>query len=685
MNKSVVVCVLTFLCLVSSGSAETFVITDTQDSKNWGDWFTDTEPTDYHPYFYSPYFRHNDQDWGWTHTFDFEHQVEEIVLATLTIEAWDVDLSEIHEIYGDGIYLGSLAPGPNQTETSNSEGYKVDWCTTKLYLDEEALAELMDGTMDIWMNIDAANPDGPERLAWGVTLRYSTLTVIYTDCPGDPNIIPEDPKEPADEPDVPPDDTTMQLKTYSFSPVDISLPTINDPGDGISQIGGEQAWFAFDLSGIPNEDQVISASFSADMRNYLGIPTERTLWYHADDSWIVTTVPNLSDPGNIPADGPVVGEITHDNSYWSLVTIDIDMSAHNWSNDLIDDYISFMLSGPMDGHYVSGAVDLTTAELEVTTLSASDPINNGSEEVLFTLGPEELVQSDGLDIVVPGYSVPSCFDWNNDGLQDLVVGQGDSLSEAKIRVYLNLGTESYPRFSDSFCFYAQSHTSDLTCPAGGCLGCFPRVIYWDVDACKDLLVGQADGTIKIFRNLWTDIMPIFDDGTLLTVGKAGLKQNIHVGGRATPAVVDWNNDGRKDLVVGALDGKIHIFINEGTDTEPDFIFESFAQENGTNLVVPSGRSSPDVIDMDYDGRKDILTGNTDGQLLFYKNVGTDDAPEFSGYTLIKSAGVVIDLPGSPRSRPFFCYWNVDDYPDVLVGAGDGKVHLYQGTPITELY
>ena len=40
----------------------------------------------------------------------------------------------------------------------------------------------------------------------------------------------------------------------------------------------------------------------------------------------------------------------------------------------------------------------------------------------------------------------------------------------------------------------------------------------------------------------------------------------------------------------------------------------------------------------------------------------------------------IDLAGSPRSRPFVCDWNEDGYPDVLIGAGDGLVRLYEGVP-----
>ena len=299
-------------------------------------------------------------------------------------------------------------------------------------------------------------------------------------------------------------------------------------------------------------------------------------------------------------------------------------------------------------------------------------------DLLLRLGPEELVQAGGANISVLGYSVPSLADWDNDGLNDLVIGEGPSSSTGKVRVYLNAGTASNPQFSGFT--YVQSNGSDLTCPGSGCLGCFPRVVYWDADARKDLLVGQADGKVKIFLNIGTDENPTFDAGTFLQVGPAGSKTNIGVGARATPSAVDWNSNGKKDLVVGALDAKIHLFINEGTDAAPDFRVQTFAQANGSDLLVSAGRSSPDVLDLDGDGKKDILTGNTNGQLFFYSNTGSDAEPNFAGYESVESDGVPIDLAGTPRSRPFVCDWTCDGYPDVLIGAGDSKVHLYQSIP-----
>ena len=302
---------------------------------------------------------------------------------------------------------------------------------------------------------------------------------------------------------------------------------------------------------------------------------------------------------------------------------------------------------------------------------------------LVDLGPEQLVQAGGADIQVLGYSVPSFVDWNNDNLNDLIIGEGSGAAPpGKVRVYLNVGTTSNPHFSNYF--YAQSNGADLSITAAGCMGSFPRVVYWNDDASKDLLVGMAGGAVKIFLNVGTDENPTFDGGQTIQVGSPG--SDLNVGARATPTAVDWNDDGRMDLVVGALDGKIHIYQNCGCGgaVPPSFSLSltsgDLAEENGADLLVSSGRSSPVIMDFDGDGKKDLLTGNTNGELLLYVNVGTDAAPAFSGYSLITSQGVPIDLAGTPRSRPFACDWTGDGYLDLLVGAGDGRIHLYESVP-----
>ena len=204
------------------------------------------------------------------------------------------------------------------------------------------------------------------------------------------------------------------------------------------------------------------------------------------------------------------------------------------------------------------------------------------------------------------------------------------------------------------------------------------MVYANVDARKDLLVGLSDGTVRLYLNVNMDGEPAFDAGTLLQVGEPGSKVVLDVGSRATPTVVDWNNDNKRDLVVGALDGKLRVCLNAGTDSSWDFRTTQLVQENGADLVVPAQRSSPHVVDLDGDDKKDILTGDTEGQLLFYSNSGTDASPSFSGYSLVEADSVPINLPDYLRSRPFVCDWNSDGVLDILVGAGDGLVRLYEG-------
>ncbi|UCD28260.1 MAG: VCBS repeat-containing protein [Planctomycetota bacterium] len=296
-------------------------------------------------------------------------------------------------------------------------------------------------------------------------------------------------------------------------------------------------------------------------------------------------------------------------------------------------------------------------------------------------GSEEIVKAGGINIDVPGYSVPSYEDWNNDGKNDLIIGQGTGAGNAAVRVYLNTSTTSNPQFNNYV--FAQSLGSNLTCPTpgSGCLGCFPRLYpVTPGNPPKTLIVGHVDGTIKSYTNNGIGDNPPFDGGSYLQVGNpSSAKINIDVGNRATPSYVDWNNDGKRDLVVGAYDGKIRIYLNHSTGPVPDFHDVMFAKANGLDLVVPSIRSSPVVIDMDGDGAKDILAGNTNGQILFYSNTGTDAAPSFGSYEYVQSNGVNIDLLAT-RSRPFVCDWTGDGLLDLLVGASDGNVRLYQGVP-----
>jgi len=213
-------------------------------------------------------------------------------------------------------------------------------------------------------------------------------------------------------------------------------------------------------------------------------------------------------------------------------------------------------------------------------------------------------------------------------------------------------------------------------PAEGCLGVFPRVTDWDGDGRKDLLLGLADGRLRVYLNVQTDAEPAFSAGPYVQVGRPGEKAEIDVGSRATPDVTDWNGDGLADLLVGGLDGRLRVYVNEGTAGAPDFREERTVVQQGADLLVPGGRSSPSLADMDGDGLKDLVTGNTDGQLIVYLNTGSDVAPSFAAGQLLEAGGAPI-ATGTTRSRPFIHDFDGDGLSDCLVGGADGLVRLYR--------
>ncbi|MFC1499253.1 FG-GAP repeat domain-containing protein [Verrucomicrobiota bacterium] len=211
---------------------------------------------------------------------------------------------------------------------------------------------------------------------------------------------------------------------------------------------------------------------------------------------------------------------------------------------------------------------------------------------------------------------------------------------------------------------------------------------WNNDGKKDLIVGDKTyGYVHIFLNSGSDAGPVFTTSTQV---KIGLTTFAAQGGDSAPCVVDWNNDGKKDLLVGEnTGGEINLLINNGSDAAPLFTSVTLIQDGGANLSLASedGRSVPWAVDWNADGKKDLLVGSTgvlDGTnhvavVRFYENKGTDAAPVFNGYINLSAGGSTI-LANS-HSRPVTTDWDNDGVLDLIVGAENGSLKFFKRTAL----
>lgn len=154
-------------------------------------------------------------------------------------------------------------------------------------------------------------------------------------------------------------------------------------------------------------------------------------------------------------------------------------------------------------------------------------------------------------------------------------------------------------------------------------------------------------------------------------GISGLGSNV------APVLVDIDDDNDVDLFTGQLDGNILFFRNIGTRFIPSW---------GNSLTNPFGlsdvgsRSAPSFCDVDKDGDYDAFVGNENGDIVFFENIGTATDPSFSSPLTnpfgLSNIGIY--------SSPSFVDINNDDKEDLFVGSGSGNIYYFRNTTVVNV-
>lgn len=205
------------------------------------------------------------------------------------------------------------------------------------------------------------------------------------------------------------------------------------------------------------------------------------------------------------------------------------------------------------------------------------------------------------------------------------------------------------------------------------MGAYPQIADWNEDGLIDLLVGDTNGKISLFLNVGSAGNPQLTRKGFIKAGSSDLV----VANRAAPVVVDWDNDGKKDLVVGDDNGYVRLYLNSGANNDPKFTTFTYLKMNNANIKT-SYSASPEVCDLDGDGKKDLLVSDFTGHVYFFRNVGEDKAPVFNSQENLKANNINMKV-GSSYARIDVVDWDEDGDLDILVGEFNAYINLFLNT------
>ncbi|SCX76121.1 FG-GAP repeat domain-containing protein [Alkaliphilus peptidifermentans] len=209
----------------------------------------------------------------------------------------------------------------------------------------------------------------------------------------------------------------------------------------------------------------------------------------------------------------------------------------------------------------------------------------------------------GDDVSVGENSAPTIVDLNGNGLLDIIVGN----KAGWVFLLENKG--------DGFALPQLIHTNDgkvisMTSDAA------PFAADLDGNGVVDLVLGDGEGGVYIYKGISDEVLVFDTPQQLMFAGNP-----IPVDRYAAPHIGDFNGNGIMDILIGDGSGYVHILLGTGAS----FLYEgklSTERKNiyGENILYTGKNVVPFLVDYNNNGKMDLVTG----QLSFALAYDTSD-------------------------------------------------------------
>jgi hypothetical protein len=266
------------------------------------------------------------------------------------------------------------------------------------------------------------------------------------------------------------------------------------------------------------------------------------------------------------------------------------------------------------------------------------------------------IQVDGKDLDVYGVASPNFEDFDGDGDLDLICGEFLD----KLNWFENVGTREKPEYARPRFLENGNGVIKMDLEM-----IVPVAVDWNKDGFIDLIIGDEDGRVALVENTGKvkNKMPVFKSPVYFKQ-KA---DNLKFGALVTPFNVDWNNDGREDIVCGNSAGYLSFIKNLGGNKgTPVWASPELLKSNGKIIRIQAGPSGSiqgpaeakwgyttlSVADWDGDGLKDVIVSSIWGEVTWYKNTGKASSPKLGECERVK-----VDWGNQQPVKPMKPKWN----------------------------